>query len=83
MFRIHEIAGSEAGWLTIVQALINCVPMDDPLGPAVTELIVDNCPLPSKQDIQNFLSYARPSRHAALAGRQHPVKHRNICECSC
>lgn len=79
LFRIHEIAGSEAGWLTIVQALINCVPMDDPLGPAVTELIVDNCPLPSKQDIQNFLSYARPSRHAALAGRQHPVKHRNIC----
>ncbi|OQV12384.1 RING finger and SPRY domain-containing protein 1 [Hypsibius exemplaris] len=79
LYRIHEIAGSETGWLSIMQALVNCVPLDDSLGPAVTELIVDNCPLPSKQDIQNFLAHVRLSRHIALAGRQHPLRHRNIC----
>ncbi|XP_055339242.1 RING finger and SPRY domain-containing protein 1-like [Paramacrobiotus metropolitanus] len=79
LYRIHEVAGTESGWLTIMQALVNSVPLEDALGPAVAELIVDNCPLPSKQDISNFLMHLRLNRHIALAGRQHPAKHRNIC----
>lgn len=63
-----------------MQALVNTVPLEDSLGPAVAELIVDNCPLPSKQDIQNFLQHLRLNRHIALAGRPHPAKHRNICK---
>lgn len=83
LYRIHEAAGSESGWLTIMQALVNTVPLEDTLGPAVIELIIDNCPLPSKQDIHNFLNYLRLNRHIALAGRPHPARHRNICKSTC
>lgn len=36
------------GWLEVVQSLIRVIPLDDPLGPAVITLLLDECPLPTK-----------------------------------
>ena len=48
MLALHKIADKEAGWLAVVQSLISVIPMEDPLGPAVITLLLDECPLPTK-----------------------------------
>ena len=48
MLVIHKIADNESGWLDVVHSLINVIPMNDPLGPTVITLLLDECPLPSK-----------------------------------
>lgn len=57
MLALHKIADQEAGWLQVMKSLINVIPMDDPLGPAVVTLLLEECPLPTK------VSHAR---HALL-----------------
>lgn len=39
---------SDEGWLDVVQSLIRVIPLEDPLGPAVITLLLDECPLPTK-----------------------------------
>ncbi len=48
MLTLHKLADKESGWLTVVHSLIDVIPMDDPLGPAVITLLLDECPLPTK-----------------------------------
>ncbi|KAH7982705.1 hypothetical protein HPB52_006771 [Rhipicephalus sanguineus] len=48
MIKLHLIADKESGWLLVVRSMVNAIPMDDPLGPAVITLILDDCPLPTK-----------------------------------
>ena len=48
MIYLHRIAEKDSGWLSVVNSLVRVVPMDDPLGPAVINLLLDECPLPTK-----------------------------------
>ena len=48
MLRLHTIADKEAGWLVVVRSMVQVIPLQDPLGPAVITLLLDDCPLPSK-----------------------------------
>lgn len=48
MLNLHKIAETEQGWLDVAKALIVAIPMEDPLGPAVITLLLDECPLPTK-----------------------------------
>ena len=48
MLTLHKIADKETGWLAVVHSLISVIPMEDPLGPAVITLLLDECPLPTK-----------------------------------
>lgn len=48
MLLLHKIADTEEGWLDVVKSLIMAIPIDDPLGPAVITLLLDECPLPTK-----------------------------------
>ena len=48
MLILHSIADKESGWLTVVRSMVQVIPLDDPLGPAVITLLLDDCPLPSK-----------------------------------
>lgn len=41
-------SSSDDGWLEVVQSLVRVIPLDDPLGPAVITLLLDECPLPTK-----------------------------------
>lgn len=46
--KLHIIGDKEEGWLQIIMSMINIVPVDDPLGPAVITVVLDDCPLPNK-----------------------------------
>lgn len=48
MITLHEMAETDEGWLDVVQSLIRVIPLEDPLGPAVITLLLDECPLPTK-----------------------------------
>lgn len=48
MLTLHRVAESEDGWLQVVESLVVSIPLDDPLGPAVITLLLDECPLPTK-----------------------------------
>lgn len=49
LLRLHLVADHESGWLQLVQSLVEVVPLEDPLGPAVMTLLLDDCPLPTKE----------------------------------
>jgi len=75
MIMLHKIAENEDGWNLVVKSLVNSIPLDDPLGPAVISLLLDDCPLPTKENAMQL------SRHLDLAN---PTKYdtrqrRNIC----
>lgn len=53
--KLNMIAEKEQGWLIVVRALIDLVPDNDSLGPAVITLFLDECPLPSKETIHKLL----------------------------
>ena len=47
LMRLHTIADREEGWVQLVEALVEVIPLADPLGPAVMTLLLDDCPLPT------------------------------------
>lgn len=48
MIKLHVIADKEEGWLALVTSMVRVIPLEDPLGPAVITLLLDDCPLPTK-----------------------------------
>lgn len=48
LLKLHNIADQECGWIQVVQSMVNVIPVEDPLGPAVITLLLDDCPLPNK-----------------------------------
>jgi hypothetical protein len=48
ILQLHVIADKEDGWIQVVSSMVNVIPMNDPLGPAVITLLLDDCPLPTK-----------------------------------
>jgi hypothetical protein len=47
--KLHAVADREDGWLQLVRSLVDVIPLSDPLGPAVMTLLLDDCPLPTKE----------------------------------
>lgn len=45
---------TDEGWLEVVQSLIRVIPLEDPLGPAVITLLLDECPLPTKVSLKHM-----------------------------
>ncbi|XP_076338437.1 RING finger and SPRY domain-containing protein 1-like isoform X1 [Tachypleus tridentatus] len=79
MMKLHYIADKEIGWLAVVHSMVNVIPMDDPLGPAVITLLLDDCPLPTKESIISLSQMFNLSEEAASEGKNEPRRHRNIC----
>lgn len=76
MLRLHVIADKEKGWLTVVHSMINVIPMNDPLGPAVILLLLDDCPLPTKDSILKLIDLLN-LRSSSFRGKN-CARHRNI-----
>ncbi|KPP75239.1 RING finger and SPRY domain-containing protein 1-like [Scleropages formosus] len=77
MITLHEMAETDDGWLEVVQSLIRVIPLDDPLGPAVITLLLDECPLPTKDALQKLSDMLNLSASAARQDALIPAKHRN------
>lgn len=48
MYEMQQIASDEKGWVQVILELINKIEMNDPLGPAIIALFLEECPLPTK-----------------------------------
>ncbi|KAL1518264.1 hypothetical protein ABEB36_001910 [Hypothenemus hampei] len=79
MLLLHNIADNEEGWIQVVNSMIKVIPLRDPLGPSVITLLLDDCPLPSKESIIKVVTMFSLSRQTALAERSNPTRQRNIC----
>ncbi|TSK38536.1 RING finger and SPRY domain-containing protein 1 [Bagarius yarrelli] len=77
MITLHEMAETDDGWLEVVQSLIRVIPLDDPLGPAVITLLLDECPLPTKDALQKLSDMLNLSGAVAHKDALTPAKHRN------
>ena len=53
LLQLHRLAEEETGWVNVVETVIKVIPSDDPLGPSVITLLLDECPLPTK--VCNFI----------------------------
>lgn len=79
MLRLHNIADNEEGWIQIVKSMVNVIPMTDPLGPSVITLLLDDCPLPSRESVLKVANMFNLSAQSSLLGRANPPKECNIC----
>ncbi|KAM4611202.1 RING finger and SPRY domain-containing protein 1, partial [Discoglossus pictus] len=77
MITLHEMAETDEGWLEVVQSLIRVIPLEDPLGPAVITLLLDECPLPTKDALQKLTEKLHLSSTTAIQDSCNPAKHRN------
>lgn len=60
---LHSLAEEEEGWLNVVKSCIFAIPLEDSLGAAVVCLLLDECPLPTRQAIQTLSSRLNLSRN--------------------
>lgn len=79
MLRLHNIADNEDGWIQVVKSMVHVIPMDDPLGPSVITLLLDDCPLPSRESVLQVANMFNLSAQRAITGRQNAPNERNIC----
>ncbi|CAG9763163.1 unnamed protein product [Ceutorhynchus assimilis] len=79
MLHLHNIADNEEGWIQVVNSMIKVIPLADPLGPSVITLLLDDCPLPSKESIVRVVGMFQLSRQKALKERRDPTRQRNTC----
>ncbi|GMR53804.1 hypothetical protein PMAYCL1PPCAC_23999 [Pristionchus mayeri] len=55
LLKLNLIADKEEGWQTVVGCLIETVPHEDALGPAVITLFLDESPLPAREAVSRLL----------------------------
>ncbi|VDK47413.1 unnamed protein product [Anisakis simplex] len=77
LLKLNLIADKEGGWVLVVICLIEAVPGEDALGPAVITLFLDEGPLPTKETVTRLVSRLRLDEAGNL--QLSPVLHRNIC----
>lgn len=59
LFKLHNIADQDDGWIQIVDSMVRVVPVEDPLGPAVITLLLDDCPLPNKVSCLHIFGFTK------------------------
>ncbi|KAH3778564.1 hypothetical protein DPMN_180031 [Dreissena polymorpha] len=79
MMTLHKIAETEMGWLDVAQSLILAIPMDAPLGPAVITLLLDECPLPTKEAIVELRRNLGLTKHGPASAYKNLRCQRNMC----
>lgn len=80
MLILQQIGETESGWLDVVIGLIVHIPMDEPLGPAVIDLLLDECPLPTKDGIMKLYTRLKHDPSGGDFMRFHSeCQQRNTC----
>ncbi|EGT36564.1 hypothetical protein CAEBREN_07050 [Caenorhabditis brenneri] len=79
LLKLNFIADEEKGWMLVVRALIYTIPENDPLGPAVISLFLDECPLPSKESVQTLLHSLGLCGEFVDTKHLPPSWHKNMC----
>ncbi|CAJ0944006.1 unnamed protein product, partial [Mesorhabditis belari] len=77
LLKLNMIADKEKGWLLVVKSLVEAVPDEDPLGPAVITLFLDESPLPTREAVGRLLFSF--SLNTPECSSQPSFWHRNAC----
>lgn len=51
LVKLHAIADKEDGWIQMVSSMVNIIPLEDPFGPTAISILLDDCPLPSRESV--------------------------------
>ncbi|XP_015606939.1 RING finger and SPRY domain-containing protein 1 [Cephus cinctus] len=78
MLKLHAIADKEDGWIQVVSSMVNVIPMHNPLGPSVITLLLDDCPLPSKDSVLRLAHTFQLSKKFGKM-QTNATQQRNIC----
>uniref|UniRef100_A0A182JPP5 RING finger and SPRY domain-containing protein 1 n=1 Tax=Anopheles christyi TaxID=43041 RepID=A0A182JPP5_9DIPT len=73
MVMLHDLTDKPSGWIQLVKSLIRVVPLDNPMGPSVITLLLDDSPLPSKESVLEVADMITRSI------RRTPKRERNMC----
>lgn len=79
MLLLHNIADDEEGFIQVIKSMVNVIPMQEPLGPSVITLLLDDCPLPSRNSVIEVTKMFDLSPRSAILGRKNAAKERNVC----
>jgi len=79
MARLQTLSNKGHGWLLVLYSMANVIPLHEPLGPAVINLVMDECALPTKDSIIKVPRMFWLSAKASKRGKSDPNHHRNIC----
>ena len=78
MKKLNNIADQELGWLHVVQSMVEVIPMDNPLGPATIILLLDDCPLPTKETVAKLANLLNLSCNSCQHTLENPNFMRNV-----
>lgn len=57
MLRLQALSNKGHGWLLVLHSMVNVIPINEPLGPAVITLVLDDCALPAKVKFKLHVVY--------------------------
>ncbi|KAK2705548.1 RING finger and SPRY domain-containing protein 1-like [Artemia franciscana] len=75
---LEQIASTPSGWFLVLYSLVEVVPAESELGPAVISLIIESCPLPSKDSIGRVPELFWLSARRPKPGKHENRRHKNI-----
>ncbi|XP_048005113.1 RING finger and SPRY domain-containing protein 1 [Leguminivora glycinivorella] len=79
LVKLHMIADKEEGWIQVVKSMVRVIPLEDPFGPSVIIILLDDCPLPSKDSVIKVTQMLGLSSQRAALGDMNVRVERNIC----
>ncbi|CAH0716467.1 unnamed protein product, partial [Brenthis ino] len=79
LVKLHAIADKEDGWIQMVSSMVNVIPLDDPFGPTAISILLDDCPLPSRESVIKVTHLFRLSVERATIGDVNVRVERNLC----
>ncbi|XP_068617614.1 RING finger and SPRY domain-containing protein 1-like isoform X2 [Battus philenor] len=79
LVKLHVIADKEEGWIQVISSLINVIPLEDPFGPSAITILLDDCPLPSKDSVVKVTKLFRLCAGRTRARDLNLRIERNIC----
>ena len=74
MLVVSRIASREDRWLDVMMALIDRVPINDPLGATVIALLLDECPLPSRELLHQLIKRVCSDNRTRMKNLQNVIE---------
>ncbi|XP_047524393.1 RING finger and SPRY domain-containing protein 1-like isoform X1 [Pieris napi] len=79
LVKLHLIADKEEGWIQMITSMVNVIPIENPFGPTAISILLDACPLPSRETVIKVTELFGLSSERAKQGEINVRVDRNIC----
>ncbi|XP_038216593.1 RING finger and SPRY domain-containing protein 1-like isoform X2 [Zerene cesonia] len=79
LVKLHLIADKEEGWIQMISSMVHVIPIENPFGPTAISILLDACPLPSKEAVVKLTEIFNLSTERARLETPNIRVDRNIC----